>query len=292
MKKLLSAELKRAFCSPLLWAGVCVIVIIHLFEILLSGYGFYISADTFLFYGTPVICVCLAVFIPLHAGQEFEVRTVNHKIIAGYRRKQIYVAEMVVAMVCGLIFLLADMGSVLLFAMIKKLSLDMTFGKLAVYFVICYSCIIAVSTLFTTIVMVMHRRLHSIVVAVCLTLLALQIGGNTVSALKQPEYRVEKSGSVVENPLHIDGAGRAVANIHVLLSPFAQAKYHPEMQDVNTGDQGRKFARVQGNDLSLGILYGKSDRNSCFGTDRDFDLQKAKFKIVPCTVMRLFCSRT
>ena len=230
MKKLLSAELKRAFGSPLLWAGVCVIVIIHLFEILLSGYGFYISADTFLFYGTPVICVCLAVFIPLHAGQEFEVRTVNHKIIAGYRRKQIYVAEMVVAMVCGLIFLLADMGSVLLFAMIKKLSLDMTFGKLAVYFVICYSCIIAVSTLFTTIVMVMHKRLHSIAVAVCLTLLALQIGGNTVSALKQPEYRVEKSGSVVENPLHIDGAGRAVANIHVMLSPFAQAKYHPEMQ--------------------------------------------------------------
>lgn len=80
------------------------------------------------------------------------------------------------------------------------------------------------------ITMLLHKRLNSIAVALCLTILGLQLGGNTVSKLMQEAYHIEKDGTTVKNVLYIDGLKRTIANGHILLSPFAQVKYHPNMQ--------------------------------------------------------------
>ena len=96
--------------------------------------------------------------------------------------------------------------------------------------ILCFVCVAVIAALFTMITMLMHKRLSSIAVALCLTILGLQLGGNTVSDLKQEEYRVEKDGTATENVLYIKGLERTLANGHMLISPFAQAKYQPEMQ--------------------------------------------------------------
>lgn len=80
------------------------------------------------------------------------------------------------------------------------------------------------------ITMITHKQLKSITIALGLTILGLQLGGNTVSALKQEAYHVEKDGTAVENTLYIDGFKRTMANGHMLFSPFAQVKYHPDMR--------------------------------------------------------------
>lgn len=230
MKKLFSMEFKRAIISPLLWVAACILIMLNVYGMVLNSYGFTITASTFLFYNTPVICVFLSIFIPLHIGQEFEVRTINNKIIAGYNRKQIYITEMILSIICGLFLLFIDIGSIILLAIIVKLPFGITFAELFIECIMCFICVSVIATLFTMITMIMHKCLNSIAVALCLTILGLQLGGNTVSALKQEAYYVEKDGTTVENVLYIEGFERTMANGHMLFSPFAQVKYQPDMR--------------------------------------------------------------
>lgn len=234
MKKLLCQELKRALLSPVLWLGACALVALQLFSILLNAYGFQVYTTSFLFYNAPLICIFLSVFTALHIGQDFEVRTINNKILAGYHRNQIYIVEMIIAIVCGVLFMLIDTISALIFAEIKKLPFSdvATFTDVMIYFLICTICITTVSTIFTMIVMLAHSRLLSIAIALILTLFALQLGDNSVSALKQSDYTGPEN--TIENPLYIDGFKRTATNLHILISPFAQAEYAPDMMFETT----------------------------------------------------------
>lgn len=97
MNKLLSMELKRAAKSPILWLGVIAVIAINVYGILLNGYGFKIFTTTFLLENSDLICIILAVLIPLYLGSDFENRTINNKISAGYTRKEIYIVELIVS---------------------------------------------------------------------------------------------------------------------------------------------------------------------------------------------------
>lgn len=229
MKRLLSMEFKRAIISSLLWTAVCILIMLNIYRMVLNSYGFTITASSFLFYNTPIICMFLAIFIPLHIGQEFEVRTINNKIIAGYSRKQIYITEMIISIICSCFLLFIDICSIIVLAAIVKLPYGIASADLFINGIICMICIAVIAAFFTMITMIMHKQLKSIALALGVTILCLQLGGNTVSALNQEAYHVEEDGTVVENVLYIDGFKRAMANGHILFSPFAQVKYHPYM---------------------------------------------------------------
>lgn len=227
MNKLLSLELKRAISSPLLWLGACILIGLNVFGMVLSTYGFTITASTFLFQNISIICICLAIFIALHIGLEFEARTINNKIIADYSRKQIYIAELSVSVLCGFLFLLMDIGSILVISKITKLSLGVSVTNLVIESIICFVCISTIAALFTMIAMLLHKRLYSIAACLCIALLCLNLGGNAVSALNQEEYRIVDGEQQIENVLYLDGFMRTATNVHVLVSPFAQVKYQP-----------------------------------------------------------------
>ena len=74
--------------SPILWLGVIAVIAINVYGILLNGYGFKIFTTTFLLENSDLICIILAVLIPLYLGSDFENRTINNKISAGYTRKR------------------------------------------------------------------------------------------------------------------------------------------------------------------------------------------------------------
>lgn len=108
MNKLLSMELKRAAKSPILWLGVIAVIAINVYGILLNGYGFKIFTTTFLLENSDLICIILAVLIPLYLGSDFENRTINNKISAGYKRKEIYIVELIVSSIS--VFPISDMS--------------------------------------------------------------------------------------------------------------------------------------------------------------------------------------
>ena len=72
MNKLLLMELKRAAKSPVLWLGALAVIVVNVYGILLNGYGFKIYTSTFLLENSALICIILAVLIPLYLGRDFE----------------------------------------------------------------------------------------------------------------------------------------------------------------------------------------------------------------------------
>lgn len=121
MNKLLSMELKRAAKSPVLWLGALAVIVVNVYGILLNGYGFKIYTSTFLLENSALICIILAVLIPLYLGRDFENRTINNKISAGYTRKDIYIVELIVSSICAIVLFIADIASVFINSKIANL---------------------------------------------------------------------------------------------------------------------------------------------------------------------------
>lgn len=232
MKKLLIAELKRALKSPVLWIGMMIVIALNIYGILLSSYGFDIYTTTFIFENSARICIILAILIPLHIGQDFEVRTINNKISAGYTRKQIYLTEIFVSTICSTILYIIDVISVFVCSVFADLEFSdgITYSAFFIDEIIGLICIITISAFFTMIVMLARKQLISIAITVLLTLSLLTVGENTVSKLGQTEYRIDTlSNEMVENTLYVSGFERAIANTHLLISPFAQIEYESTM---------------------------------------------------------------
>ena len=211
MNKLLSMELKRAAKSPILWLGVIAVIAINVYGILLNGYGFKIFTTTFLLENSDLICIILAVLIPLYLGSDFENRTINNKISAGYTRKEIYIVELIVSSICATVLFVADILSVFTSSNIAGLEFSdkVNVTEFAFHAAIAFVCIITVSALYTMIVMISHKQLISL------------------SSLNQSSTWTDPiTHEIVENPLRIDSFARTANNIHVLVSPFAQAEFH------------------------------------------------------------------
>lgn len=230
MNKLLSMELKRAAKSPVLWLGALAVIVVNVYGILLNGYGFKIYTSTFLLENSALICIILAVLIPLYLGRDFENRTINNKISAGYTRKDIYIVELIVSSICAIVLFIADIASVFINSKIANLEFSdkITLTEFTFHAAIAFICIITVSTLYTMIVMIFHKQLICLGITVILTLALLTLGGKSVSSLNQERTWTDPvTYETVENPLRINGFSRTVNNIHVLISPFAQAESHP-----------------------------------------------------------------
>lgn len=108
MNKLLYYGAKAYTKSPILWLGVIAVIAMNVYGILLNGYGFKIFTTTFLLENSALICIILAVLIPLYLGSDFENRTINNKISAGYTRKEIYIVELIVSSICAMVLFIAD----------------------------------------------------------------------------------------------------------------------------------------------------------------------------------------
>lgn len=232
MKKLLSMELKRALISPILWIGIISIIAMDVNTILMTYYGYSRYTTSSLFDNSGFICIIMAVFISLHIGHDFDCRTINNKITAGYSRKQIYFAEVGISAIGSCLLFTADILAVFICSEVKQLpfSDSVTYAAFTINALISLLCVITISTLFTTIAMIAHKQLISLGIVLILTLAMLSFGGNTVSDLRQePLWTDPVTKEAVDNPLYIKGFKRAAANLNLLLSPFTQIKYEADM---------------------------------------------------------------
>ena len=193
MNKLLSMELKRTMKSPILWIGLIIVIALNVYGIMLNMYGFDIYTTTFLFMNSARICIILAILVPLHIGHDFEARTINNKISAGYSRKQIYLTEVIVSATCGMILFIMDIVSIFVCSAIMHLEFSdgITYAAFVINVVISLICIITISALFTMLAIISHKQLISLIITVLLTISMLTLGGNTVSKLRQSEYNID-----------------------------------------------------------------------------------------------------
>lgn len=228
MRTLFILELKRALKSPFFWLSLLVPLGINAEHLLFSECGFTIYATSYFFVNAPIICVILAILIPIHIGHDFETRTINNKITAGCTKKDIFLAEVGVgAVLATLLFVIVSLA-VVAFSNIKHHTVDpnFTLTRLLVNAFISWLGLVTVSTFFTMLAMLTHRQLISIAMALLLTIGLLAAGGNTVSNLREEPTRLDPvTHETYDNILYIDGLKRQATNAVLLMSPFAQAEY-------------------------------------------------------------------
>lgn len=235
MTKLIYAEIKRTLLSPFLWIAIIIIVGVNANEILMCSYNMPLRLTSFLFEHTATLGIILSVLIPLHTGQEFEYRTINNKISMGYKRSQIYTTETIVSAFCAFVLLFMDCFFAILFSAIRQYESNskISIHAICINFIIILFSLCTISALYTAIIMIVHQRTVSVVIAAILALSLLNSGETAVFYLHQPPYRnyVTEDGittdKLIENSIYLSGDARTFTNFHIFASPFAQLKYEP-----------------------------------------------------------------
>lgn len=186
---------------------------------------------------------------------------------------EIYIVELIVSSICATVLFVADILSVFTSSNIAGLEFSdkVNVTEFAFHAAIAFVCIITVSALYTMIVMISHKQLISLGIAVILTLALLTLGGKSVSSLNQSSTWTDPiTHEIVENPLRIDSFARTANNIHVLVSPFAQAEFHSYLLfEFRIRHKGRNFSYFQRLSLPHRILPVQYSGNSSVLQDWD-----------------------
>lgn len=210
MSKLLSANFLRLRHSRLFWAGMLLMFLFGLLQVLSLynmhvRYGYDTVLDSTLFSYTILIGLVTAIFTSLFVGTDYSDGTIRNKLIVGHTRIAIYLANLVTMGAAALLFCLSCLTSTLAFGL-PLLGTPVTglqtlcpllFGSLLLA--------LAFAAIYTMVGMVCSNK--AAVAVICLVaLMLLMIGSSWVVAmLTEPEF--------YENYTLTDGEMEVIENV-------------------------------------------------------------------------------
>lgn len=238
MRKLVSANFSRLFHSVIFWLGLSFMFGLAAFavsmrfrDVLLEPEYVYPTADGLWFVGGMYIVIVLAVFISIWIGTDYSDGTVRNKLMVGHTRGEIYAANW---LVCTAAALMMHIIYIVTVAGLGYLLLD-PFETPVRTLVLCslasIATVIAMSSLFLLIAMLVRSKSTGAVAAM-ITALVLMFGVVTIfNKLNQPEYmedyRIGTNGEIVlgdpvPNPSYVRGIKRQIFVFITDFSPVGQ----------------------------------------------------------------------
>lgn len=246
MGKLLSANFSRLFHSKVYWLGMFFMFGFALFAvcarfhdtITMPDYP-YATVDGLWFVGGIYLSVVLAVFISIWIGTEYSDKTMRNKIIVGHARGTIYCSNWITCMIASLmmhlvyIAVIAGLGAVLL-------GRPETPGKvLALSILASLLTVMALSSIFLLIAMLIDSKSTGVVVSMILALLIIFGSMIVFNRLAAPEYyessyEMVVDGQVIEgepelNPRYLEGTKREVYQFVLDAVPGGQMLQYGDM---------------------------------------------------------------
>ncbi len=239
MTKLLHAEFTRLIKNKIFWLGLLVMAAVPLYAVGVRYHDYAVAseyvwetADGLWFVGGIYIAVILSVFISLFIGTEFNDGTIRNKLTVGHSRNEIYLSNLITCTCVSLFYhiiyiaVLFGAGSLLL------KSWETPMKVLAILTVLSLSAVVAVSSVFTMLAMLIHNRSVGAVTAM-LVAMAMLIGAMTFySMLNAREYIdnafvMNEAGEFVKsdpipNPRYPTGVKRVVYQHILNLIPTGQ----------------------------------------------------------------------
>lgn len=261
MRKLLSANFSRLWKSKVFWIleALCAIVgaVFYVLAIINEnsiGHGWYLANGNFYFFIALIyIGAVIAVFSGFYIGAEYSDGTLRNKISVGCTRSNIYLSNLIIVVVAGILFVMTQMvasvciGLPFLGTQIWK-ALSPVGWRIpaALVMILCYGAI------FTFFVMQDSNKSRSVIISFVFALVILLGGLYVYGALQEPEFTnrmvMQEDGSFllqegILNSRYISGATRTVYTFIEACIPSAQ---------------GLNIARSQGvfNPLAIVCLLG------------------------------------
>lgn len=255
MSNLLTAGLYRLRKSRIFW--ICLIFMIGWAVCLGAGYWTnnyedltQVSFSEALFPVLTVMILVFAVFISMFLGTEYSDRTVHNKMVAGYKRSNIYLSEFLISGIACLIFYLTayliSLGVFIMGSCILLGSFSMPLGEWLLYLGVGALMCLADAAIFVLIAMILGNKAVGAVISLISGLILLGASSNIFQTLSEEEYyyqpkavyeAMDGDGENVDvvvvgkdmemvkvpNPLYVSGKQRKIYEFLLDSNPAGQA---------------------------------------------------------------------
>lgn len=230
MRRLLGADLYRMFHSKKI--GIALLAMLGVAGMMImmqhTAMDYEVPLSRVIFLPMTFFGLASAAFIGFFVGEDFSDGTVRNKIVAGSRRSDIYMSQMIstwtacMVLYAITIFLTVSV-SLPLFAH------DVTSGEIAIYFGLGCLTVFAMGSLFCMISMLIGNRSVAITVCMGLAFVMLFLCLHTNQIIAQSPY---KDG--VLNPHYVDGGKRIFYELIHDLNPMGQIAQLSEMKYLSS----------------------------------------------------------
>ena len=238
MIKLLKANLARLWKNKVFWLGFLVLnvfCIIQKIGLIQDTIEVHYLEETF-WIQAYVLGIILSVFISLFIGAEYEYGTIRNKIISGYDRSEIYLANIFACIIAGWIMCMGCLISSLLVGVPFLGFFHTALSEILLQGI----CVFALSAAYTTVycffAMVIPN--HTVVAVVCILLSFAQLFSGIVigNRLDETEYYYIPDASLgigeiddgshsewIRNPDYLEGTERRIYEIAFEVIPGGQS---------------------------------------------------------------------
>ena len=190
MMKLLKANLARLWKNKVFWLGFLVLnvfCIIQKIGLIQDTIEVHYLEETF-WIQAYVLGIILSVFISLFIGAEYEYGTIRNKIISGYDRSEIYLANIFACIIAGWIMCMGYLISSLLVGVPFLGFFHIELSEILLQGI----CVFALSAAYTAIycffAMLIHNRTITAIACIMLSFLLLFSGTVVSNRLDESEY--------------------------------------------------------------------------------------------------------
>lgn len=186
--------------------------------------------------------ICNSVLTALFVGNEYSSGTMRNKIVAGHRRGEIYLANLLACCCAGAVFCLAFAIALALPGLLLGGLIQSEPRELLMYCGTGIVLTIAFSALFNLIAMLCQNKSHTVAGCILLTFVLIFFGVYITSSLNEPEYLAgysyTENGVTVDepetkNPNYVSGTKRQVYEFLQDFTPGGQALQVSDMSAEN-----------------------------------------------------------
>ena len=193
MRKLLKANFSRLRHDRVFWLLAALMVffgasmaIVNAVNIRREGAVW--MMDFSLLTYTTLAPILTSVLVALFAGSDYSGGTLRNKLIAGHRRGNIYLANLITCCCAGLLLCFAFVIPQGVLGPLLGGQIQSTPMKLLMYGALSLVLMIAFTALFTLIVMLCQNKSHTVAECILLVFVLIFLGAYITSALNEPEY--------------------------------------------------------------------------------------------------------
>ena len=278
MIKLLKANLARLWKSKVFWLGFLVLTVFCILQkigMIQDSMEVHYLEETF-WIQAYAIGIILSVFISLFVGSEYEYGTIRNKIILGFGRSDIYLANVLTCIVAGWIMCIGCMISSFLVGGPFLGFFHMELSEILLQGI----CVFALSAVYAAVycffAMVISNRTLVAVICILLSFVLLFSGIVIEKRLGESEYYYIPDGSLgigeiddgshlewIRNPNYLEGAERRIYEIAFEVIPGGQSLQLSGMCTIEHPSYGVMFlASVAWITVSCGcgvLLFRRKD---------------------------------
>lgn len=245
MRKLLRANFSRLWHDRTFWLLTMMMVLLGIFMTVVNAVNVHREGGVWVMDYRLLTCAFLSpilnsVLVAMFVGSDYSGGTLRNKLIAGHRRGNIYLANLITCCCAGILVSIAFVLPQSALGLLLGEQIQSAPEKLLLYGALSLALLAAFTALFTLIAMLCQQKSHTVAGCILLAFVLIFLGVYITSALNEPEYLagysytehgVTTEAPDTKNPNYISGMKR---QIYEFMQDFTPGGQVLQISDMDT----------------------------------------------------------